>query len=45
MTEDDICILERSVDRTVRLKCTYGELIVAKIDLVDCQDRKSCISY
>jgi hypothetical protein len=35
MTSDDIRLLQRSIDGTVKLNCTDGEVIVAKIDSVD----------
>ncbi len=37
MTIDDIERLERSIDQAVRLRCTDGEVIVARIDVVDRQ--------
>lgn len=38
MTQDDVMLLERSIDKVVRLRCKDGELIVARVDSVDTQD-------
>ncbi len=38
MTQDDVALLRRSIDKVVRLHCTDGEVISAKIDLVDEND-------
>ena len=38
MTEHDIALLENSVDKAVRMRCTDGEVITAKIDSVDRAD-------
>jgi hypothetical protein len=35
MTTDDVMLLQRSIDATVKINCTDGEVIVAKIDEVD----------
>jgi hypothetical protein len=35
MTPDAVALLQRSIDKVVRLTRTDGEVIVAKIDLVD----------
>jgi hypothetical protein len=35
MTPDAITLLQQSIDKVVRLKCTDGEIIVAKLDAVD----------
>jgi hypothetical protein len=35
MTPDDVDLLQRSIDATVKLNCTDGEVIVARIDSVD----------
>jgi hypothetical protein len=35
MTRDEITLLQQSIDKVVRLRCTDGEIIVAKIDAVD----------
>ena len=43
MTSEEIALLERSIDKVVRLRCTDGELIVAKLDLVDMQDKEIVI--
>lgn len=31
-------LLRESIDKIVRLRCTDGEIIVAKVDLVDAED-------
>jgi hypothetical protein len=38
MTQDDIVRIQQSIDRVVRLQCTDGETILAKIDAVDVED-------
>lgn len=35
MTPDELTLLQESIGKAVRLTCTDGEIIVAKIDLVD----------
>jgi hypothetical protein len=40
MTPDALMLLQQSIDKVVRLKCTDGEIIVAKIDLVDPVDEE-----
>lgn len=40
MTQDDIALLEHSIDKVVRLRCTDGELIIAKVDSVDTMDEE-----
>jgi hypothetical protein len=34
MTESDVAVLRQNIDKVVRLYCTDGEVISAKIDLV-----------
>lgn len=38
MTDRDIEVLLRSIDKTVRIGCTDGEVILAKIDTVSVED-------
>ncbi len=38
MTDRDRELLLRSVDKTVRIECTDGEVILAKIDTVSAED-------
>jgi hypothetical protein len=40
MTPDVVALLQQSVDKVVRLRCTDGEVIVAKIVLVDPLDEE-----
>lgn len=40
MTTDDVTLLQQNIDKVVRLKCTDGEIILAKIDLVDPVDEE-----
>jgi hypothetical protein len=40
MTPEAVALLQQSVDKVVRLRCTDGELIVAKITLVDFLDEE-----
>jgi hypothetical protein len=40
MTPEAIVLLQQSVGKVVRLKCTDGEIIVAKITLVDPLDEE-----
>ncbi len=38
MTQDDIVRIQQSIDMVVRLQCTDGETILAKIYAVDVED-------
>ena len=38
MTQDDIVRIQQSIDGVVRLQCTDGETILAKIYTVDVED-------
>ncbi len=38
MTDQDTELLLRSIDKTVRIECTDGEVILAKIDTVSIED-------
>lgn len=38
MTTEDIVLVQNSIDKRVRIRCTDGEVIVAKIDTVDADD-------
>lgn len=38
MTAEDIVLLQNSIDKRVRLRCTDGEIIVVRIDTVDAGD-------
>ena len=40
MTHEEIALLQRSIDKVVRLRCTDGEVIIAKIDTVDVGDQE-----
>lgn len=40
MTQDAILLLERSIGKVVRLTCPDGEVIIAKITLVDPLDEE-----
>jgi hypothetical protein len=40
MTPDAVTLLQQSIDKVVRLRCTDGEVIVAKITLVDPLDEE-----
>ncbi|MDE3137803.1 MAG: hypothetical protein KGL59_14585 [Acidobacteriota bacterium] len=35
MTREDVHLLQQNIGRAVRLRCTDGEIIVAKVDTVD----------
>jgi len=40
MNEEDVELLRKSIDKTVRLLCTDGEVIIAKIDSIDTEDEE-----
>ena len=40
MTPEAIAVLQQNIGKVVRLTCTDGEVIVAKIDLVDPMDEE-----
>ena len=40
MTPDAVTLLQQSIDKAVRLRCTDGEVILAKITLVDPLDEE-----
>lgn len=40
MMQEDITLLEQSIDKVVRLLCTDGEVIVARIGSVDSLDEE-----
>jgi len=40
MNQEDIELLKKSIDQTVRLLCMDGEIVIAKIDSVDVDDEE-----
>lgn len=40
MTPDTVALLQQSIDKVVRITCIDGEVIVAKITLVDPRDEE-----
>jgi small nuclear ribonucleoprotein (snRNP)-like protein len=40
MTQHDVTLLQQNINKVIRLRCTDGEVITARVDSVDPQDEE-----